>query len=59
MFDAHPPFQIDGNFGIAAGIAEMIKNNSMPECWQGSVRGIKLKGGKELSGKIINGKLVK
>ena len=59
MFDTHPPFQIDGNFGIAAGIAEMIKNNSMPECWQGSVRGIKLKGGKELSGKIVNGKLVK
>ncbi len=58
LLDAHPPFQIDGNFGVAAGIAEMIKNNSMPKSWNGSVKGIKLKGGKELSGKIVNGKLV-
>ncbi len=57
LFDAHPPFQIDGNFGVSAGIAEMIKNNAMPACWNGSVRGIKLHGGKELNGKIVNGKL--
>ncbi len=59
LFDAHPPFQIDGNFGVTAGIAEMIRNNAMPEHWQGRVKGLRLKGGKELSGKIINGKLVK
>lgn len=58
LLDAHPPFQIDGNFGVAAGIAEMIKNNSMPKSWNGSVKGIKLKGGKEISGKIVNGELV-
>ncbi|MDE6723159.1 MAG: glycoside hydrolase family 95 protein, partial [Eubacterium sp.] len=58
LLDAHPPFQIDGNFGVSAGIAEMIKNNSMPKSWNGTVKGIKLKGGKELSGKIVNGKLV-
>ncbi|MDE6412713.1 MAG: glycoside hydrolase family 95 protein [Eubacterium sp.] len=58
LLDAHPPFQIDGNFGVAAGIAEMIKNNAMPKSWNGTVKGIKLKGGKEISGKIVNGKLV-
>lgn len=58
LLDAHPPFQIDGNFGVAAGVAEMIKNNSMPKSWNGTVKGIKLKGGKEINGKIVNGKLV-
>ena len=58
MFDAHPPFQIDGNFGVTAGIAEMIKNNAMPANWNGKIKGLKLKGGKELSGKIVGGKLV-
>ncbi|MDE6384656.1 MAG: hypothetical protein K2L36_00725, partial [Eubacterium sp.] len=58
LFDAHPPFQIDGNFGVTAGIAEMIKNNSMPSQWNGSIKGLKLKGGKELNAKIVNGKLV-
>ncbi len=58
LFDAHPPFQIDGNFGVTAGIAEMIKNNSMPSQWNGSIKGLKLKGGKELNAKIVNGKLI-
>ena len=58
LFDAHPPFQIDGNFGVTAGIAEMIKNNAMPVSWNGRVKGLKLKGGKELSGRIVNGKLI-
>lgn len=58
MFDAHPPFQIDGNFGVMAGIAEMIKNNAMPTNWNGRVSGIKLKDGTVLSGNIQNGKLI-
>lgn len=58
MFDAHPPFQIDGNFGVTAGIAEMIKNNAMPANWNGKIKGLKLRGGKALSGRIVNGKLV-
>lgn len=58
LFDAHPPFQIDGNFGVTAGIAEMIKNNSMPKGWNGSIKGLKLKGGEELNAKIVNGTLV-
>jgi len=58
LFDAHPPFQIDGNFGVAAGIAEMIKNNAMPSCWNGEISGLKLKDGTELCAKIENGRLV-
>lgn len=55
MFDAHPPFQIDGNFGVAAGIAEMFKTRTLPKNWSGYVRGIKLYGNKELSLKFENG----
>lgn len=59
MFDAHPPFQIDGNFGVTAGIAEMIKNGSVPKEWKGYARGIQLYGGEILNVKLENGKAVR
>lgn len=57
LFDAHPPFQIDGNFGVCAGIAEMLKNKALPESWSGEIKGIKAYGNKEISYKFKNGKV--
>ena len=58
MFDAHPPFQIDGNFGGAAGILEMLVQSrpgeihilpSLPREWpEGRLRGVRARGGIEL-----------
>ncbi len=67
LFDAHPPFQIDGNFGGAAGVLEMLVQSTidtieilpaLPDLWsEGQLKGVKTRGGFEIEFNWVNKKV--
>jgi len=69
LFDAHPPFQIDGNFGAVSGMLEMLADirdgelkllPALPDEWKnGKIRGLHLRNGKTVDFEWKDGKVIK